>query len=1011
MGTRLDFRILGPLTVAAAGHTVPVGGSRQRTILGRLLLTPNRIVSVDSLINAVWEDAPPATARTQVAICVAALRKTFKAEGCDDDIVTTAHPGYLLDLDGHDSDLATFHTQVALAQQTVARHQYQEAADIYARSLALWRGRVLHGVVGLTIEQEVEQLEELRRGVYDEYVDLSLRLGRHQELLPQLMATVRDHPLRERTRYSLMMAQYRAGRRTEAMDTYREGRRHTVEELGLEPCAELKGLHDRILLEDPTLGSHGPAAAAAEPDRTVPAPEPVPTPTPTPAAAPGSVPTSTPLQVVPSELPPNVSGFTGRAGAHQALDALLSERSEHQALALGLITGVAGVGKTALAVNWSHKATEYFLDGRLFADLGGHDQERAPTPPADILSRFLRVLGVPSDRIPPDLEERTLLYRSVLANRQLLIVLDNAAAFSQIEPLLPGNGRCCVLVTSRTLRDELIIRFGAVRIQLGPLTEAESQELLHRTVGAERIAAEPEQALLLCELCDRLPLALRIATARLASRPHWKVRHLVARLADEQRRLDELSLGESQVRAGFALSYRCLSPDAARLFRRLALLAAPDFAAWTAAAVLDVSTIVAERLVEQLVDSHLMEVASVEATGQQRYKFQNLLHLYARECAVAEEAPEEQLQARFRWFRSLLHVAETAHRREYGGDFSIIHSSEPRRPLEPAVLDELVEQPLEWLESERLSLIAAVEQCAGLGLDELAWDLTACLLVLCETRNYVEAWQSCCETALAVTRAAGNRRGQALMLAELGALQLRWMRPNEAAEYLLPALELFTEAEEEHGRGLTLRWLGIGDRLRGDLDTAATRMEEARSLLQKVGDASSEAHCLNNLAQIDLDRGCPQLAVNHALASVEIAERIGETRGAAQALLRLGHAYMAQGQLDLAEQTCRRVVQIVEEKGDGLGTLHALLGLGEVQFKAGLLDAAELTLRQAGELSRQIDEPLVRGRIELMTSKLHRRLGRPDASRRHLDAAVVFFDKAGSDIWLTRAVQEANCTT
>ncbi|WP_232247541.1 AfsR/SARP family transcriptional regulator [Kitasatospora azatica] len=963
MNGGLEFGVLGPLSVATGGRRITVGGARQRTILALLVLAAGRIVSVDTMVEAVWQGEPPATARTQVAICIAALRKTFKAEGFGEELICTAHPGYQLDPTGHRVDLLSCTELVREAEALVERGQPARAADSYEQALRLWRGPALGGVTGRRVEEEAERLEEWRLVLYDETIALQLALGNHQELIGQLASLVREHPLRERTRHSLMLAQYRAGRRAEALETFRDGRQILIEELGIEPGPALHELHEAILRDEPALT----LAVAAVPEE-------LPEPTPLPPAE---------LRVTPSDLPPNIPAFTGRTEEIARLDTLLGERRDDQPPAIGFITGVAGVGKTGLAVHWAHRAARQFPDGRLFVDLCGHDEANEPTAAAEVLSRFLRSLGVPAEQIPPGLEERVSLYRSMLADRRLLVVLDNVRSVAQIRPLLPSNGQCCVVVTSRDPMEQLMLRYGAVRVQLSVLPAAQAVELLARIVPAERIAADPEQSVRLAELCDHLPLALRIAAARLASKPHWTVRHLVGRLADERRRLDELSQGESQVRAGFALSYRYLGLDAARLYRRLALLPVPDFTVWVGAAVLDCDQFEAERLVEHLVDVQLLEVVGADATGQLRYRFQNLLRLFARERALQEEPPQELAAAQDRAFRGWLTVAELAHDREFGGRFGILHGSTPRYPVDAALVEELISTPLDWYEAERLCLVAVIDQAARLGQDELAWDLTGSTLVLFDIRNYFEDWELCCQRALAATRAAGNLRGAAHMLTEIAAGRVRSGSLEEAVGYLDSALETFARIDDEHGRAMALGHMAVADRLQGRPAQAALRLREAAEIYHRVGDAGSEAHVLGQLAHSALELGEVAEAVRLGGQAVQVARATGESRMTAQAVYRLGRAYATQGDLDRAVAAFLDAEQIVRAKGDLLGIAYTLLGLGEARAARGETGPARENLTEALELAQRMAVDHVRGLILLALGQLHRDIGEPALARRY----------------------------
>ena len=1048
MGEQLRFEVLGPLVVTAGGSGIPLGGARQRTILALLALTPGRVVPVDTMVDSVWNSSPPTTARTQVAICVAALRKSFKVAGVTGDVIVTAHPGYRLATGGHWFDAVEFTALVAQAQQHAAAGGAGAAAQCYGQALGLWRGPAFAGVGGQLVEDEAARLEEFRLNTYDDCTVVQLGLGRHQELIPGLAAVVREQPLRERTRYHLMLAQYRSGRRADAMETYREARARFIEELGIEPGPDLKELHDAVLRDDPslaptptpapgtgtgagagvaggpggagadTVGAAGTAGAAGVGGVAGPAgvggvggavgapgagvgggvdaaPAPGPAAGPVPAAV---------VVGVPCELPPDVPAFTGRSLELAALEGLLADGELDRATAVGLVTGAAGIGKSGLVMRWAFRAADRFPDGQLFADLRGHDEHHEPVPAQDVLSRFLRSLGVPGEQIPEDLEQRTGLYRSLLAERRVLIVLDNARTYAQVRPLLPGSGRSVVLVTSRDQMEDLVTWPPQARVHLGPLERGQAVDLLTAIVGERRITAAPADAADLVELCDRLPLALRIAAARLASKPHWTVRYLAGRLSDERRRLDELSQGESQVRASLQLSYRYLPEQAAALLRRLGLLDVPDFTAWVGAALLDRAQLEAERLIEDLVDAQFLEVVSVDATGQLRYRLHNLVRLYARERAQAEESQEERLAACTRFLRTFVTIAEEADRREDAGGGTGIHGSAQRRAVEPGLLEELLEVPLGWYEAERLALVASVRQAARLGLAEAAWDLTVCASIFFGIRSYTEDWRQCCQEALAAARAAGDVRGQGAMLYGLGALELVHSRVQTAVGFFEQALDCYAQAGEDHGRAMTLRSLGQGDRMRGDLDVAMVRFAEALPIFRRVGDRYCEAHTLSNMAEAELDAGRPQEAMGFAVQAVRLEEGRGaDTRNLAQALYRLGRVHGALGQLGAAEESFLRAVRIVKEKADMVGLAHTLLGLGETRLGKGDTEQAHATLTDALEIAEESGSPMVAGRINLVLGEVSRRQGRTEAARAYIRTAGERFGAVGALSWERRA--------
>ncbi|MFC0438199.1 AfsR/SARP family transcriptional regulator [Kutzneria buriramensis] len=685
MSVQLDFRLLGTLEVHVDGGRVAVNGPRQRTVLAMLLLSPDRVVSVDGLVEAVWNGSPPATGRTQVAICVAALRKTFKAAGCADDVIVTMSPGYMLVSQGHRIDHTEFDERVAAAHLAAEQGNLAEAADIHAAALELWRGPALAGVAGYLVETEAARLEEQRLAAYEAQTALRLELGQHRVLISELAAVVREHPLREQARAQLMLAQYRAGRRAEALETFRGGRQSSIEEIGIEPGPELRDLHAAILRDDPTLSPIRPAV-------------------------------TTTAMVAPAQLPPAPPAFTGRAAELSALDALLTE---HPTAAV--VTGPAGVGKTGLALHWAHRVADQFCDGQLHVDLRGYD-DSGPADSGAVLGSLLRALGVQNEQIPADPTERATLYRSLIDGRRVLIVLDNARSFAQVKPLLPGSDRCRVVVTSRNPLGELVGGHGAAAVRLGVFDKDEAAAMLNTVVGTDRVSDDPTGVARLAELCDRLPLALQIAATRLAARPHWSVRRLVTRLEDGSRRLDELDGDGQGPRAGMEASYQALPPQAQRLYRRLGLVTSQDFAAWVGAALLDVGLDEADELIEQLVEAKLLEVAGT------RYRFRDLVRLHAREHALAEESPQQRDSATERALSGWLTLAVEAHWRD-GGRTPYTSRTRPAWRLAKKHVDALLFDPRDWLDQEHAGLRAAMAQASRLRMEELARGLTAMAVV------------------------------------------------------------------------------------------------------------------------------------------------------------------------------------------------------------------------------------------------------------------------------------------
>lgn len=587
------FRILGPLGVRRAGRNLVIGARRQRAVLAMLLLSAGRMVSLDCLIEAVWPDGPPATGRTQVAICVTALRKLFRDTGCD-DVIVTGPRGYLLPSGPHRIDAVEFADRVAAARSAVRQGRSAAAIRRFTEALSLWRGPALPGMPGGPIQAEVHRLEQERLAVHEELAAVRLAVGEHDTVAGELVALVREHPARQTARAHLMLAQYRSGRVQEALATFADGQRIALDG-GQELGPALLDLHEAIRNDTQ------PRAVIVDP--------------------------------VPAQVPADVPSFTGRARELSVLDTLVDERAALPAV--GLITGGPGVGKTGLAVHWAHRVATRFPHGTLFADLHGHDGS-APVDTGAVLEGFLRALGMPGHRIPADVADRAALYRSALHRKRVLVVLDGARSFAQLAPLIPGSAGCCVLVTSRAQLGDLIDRHGATRLRLDRLDTAEATELIDRMVSDARVASEPGVTARLAELCDRLPLALRIAAARLVAKPHWTLTHLVTRLADPTRRLDELSAGEQDVRARILASYRELPATAAALFRRLASIGPDGFGLRFAASVAGTSRQDAEASLETLVDAHVVDVVGRDRTGDVRYRLSMLPYLFARERADAE---------------------------------------------------------------------------------------------------------------------------------------------------------------------------------------------------------------------------------------------------------------------------------------------------------------------------------------------------------------------------------------
>ncbi len=605
-GTELEIRILGPPAVLAGGRPLRLGKSKQRTLLAVLALHANRTLAADDLIDALWDGAPPATALAQLQAQVSALRSVLAGGSAIRPLVTQP-PGYMLRVEPHGLDLAVFERTCDTARHALADGRAAEAAQLFGAALALWRGPALGALEARYVRADIARLEELRMAAIEGRVEAQLASGGHADVVAELVALVGAHPLRERLRGLLMVALYRAGRQAQALAVFREGRRLLVGELGLEPGVELRAIEQAILSADPALAA----------------------------------PARRPVARRPSQLPADIADFTAREAEVRSIrDALAAPERGAGAVSIAAITGQAGVGKTALAVHVGHELRAAFPDGQLYANLRGADD--APLDPSALLARFLRALGIDDASVPASPDERADLYRSQLDSRRVLVVLDDVADESQIGPLLPGSAGCSVLVTSRT---RLVGLEGAHVVELDVLSPEHAVELLCRQAGRRRVESEPGSAEAIVRACGCLPLAIRVAGARLAARAHWPLARLAGRLADRRRRLDELTIGHLQVRASFARSYDRLDEPHRRVFRGLSLLTSSVFTARSAAAWLNVPLGRAEEAIETLVDAHLLTVAGPLAGpiagDATRYRFHGLVRDFARERAVAEGGDRE----------------------------------------------------------------------------------------------------------------------------------------------------------------------------------------------------------------------------------------------------------------------------------------------------------------------------------------------------------------------------------
>ncbi|MCG5213143.1 AfsR/SARP family transcriptional regulator [Streptosporangium sp. KLBMP 9127] len=965
----MEFRILGPLAVENRGAQIPLGGRRQRIVLATLLLEANRVVPITTLMRAVWGENVPQTAHNQIQICVVQLRRALLDTEQPNRTLVTHSSGYMLRVGPDELDSLRFDDLRASAADAARAGDPVRAVQDLRAALALWQGAALQDVDSGFVRANAPHLDEHRLLAQEQCIELELSLGRHQRLIGELLPLIDEYPLRERLRGFLMLALYRAGRQAEALAAYRDFRSMLAETTGLEPDDELRKLERAVLNQDSGLKELE-----------------------TPGRASLSVPAGPAFQA-PRQLPPVVSAINGRDAELARIPAILDRPLGSSLLPLAVITGRSGVGKTELAVHAAHAMSETYGDGHLYIDLRG--DEGTGLDPGSVLSRFLRALGVDGSAVPPSLDERATLFRSIVADRAVLVVLDNAGSSEQIRPLLPGGGPCAVLITSR--RRPAGIPESSV-IRLDALAPDAALELLAQEVGPERVARETVAARELVAQCGGLPLAMRVAGARLAARLNLEIETVAARLGDARLMLDELSYADLEVRTSLEVGYRGLSGEARELLRGIGLLTISEIPLWSAAAILDRDLRCAAEIVEQLLDAHFLEIRD------QRYVCHNLIRAFARERVLAEDSEEWRTAMLTRVVGAALFLTEEAHNRLYGGAFGILHGEGARWPIDAPVVDGLLgDDSLEWLDSERATLLAAVSLAADHGLDELCWDLAVTASTLFEARNYADEWRSSHVRALAAIRTAGNRRGEAALLRRLGVMHCIQNLYSECRDLVGRAAEIFDELGDRHGYALTLCSLANQDRISGDVRRSLVRYEAAIEDLRAVGDRAAEADALRDLAQLHLERG--DLPGAHACVrrSLAICDEIGTGLMRAMTLHRLGQVAFAGKEYAAATGAFSDALDLLAKTEDRIGQLHVLTGLAECFVATGDARAAAY-LGRALIMARELRQPHAEGRVLSIVGGVQAAAGQPDEARRSVRQALAIFERLGSDWWRKRAL-------
>jgi DNA-binding SARP family transcriptional activator/tetratricopeptide (TPR) repeat protein len=907
------FQLLGPVQGRVGDRPISLGARKQRFVFTVLALEINTLVPVSRLVDLIWPDTPPASARGMIHTYVSGLRAILAEHQADRRRIAlvSGSAGYELRCDPTLVDAHRFRELVAHAGTEC---DWERRVVLLEEALGLWHGPALAGVAPEPVRVRLcRHLDEARLAATEERAEALLRLGRLSGLVDELMVLVEHHPHRQRLTGQLMLALHQGGRTAEALGVYDRARRELADELGLDPGDDLKRLHQAILRGE---------------------------------SEPGTVESALPAQAAllrPAQLPADLAIFTGRTAELNHLLALWPAGSAAgpATVVVSAIEGMAGIGKTTLAVHAAHRLVPRFPDGQIFVDLHGFTPGAAPVPPSEALDRMLRALGVPGPTIPPGLDDRAAMFRTALADKRVLILLDNAADEPQVDPLLPGAPGCLVLVTSR---QRLTGLDNAHPVSLDVLSTDDALTLFARASGADEgtdVLGE------IVELCGRLPLAIRIAAVRMRARPHWTAAHLAEKLRDHQHRLAELDTGQRSVIAALDLSYRNLSTSQQRLYRLLGLHPGPDIDTHAAAALTSSTPRQAGRLLDSLVDSHLL----AEPTPG-RYRLHDLIRAHAAGVADTDESEPNRRAALTRMFDHYLRVAAAAMDTLYPAE-------QLRRPRvdAPIVTASSVSDPARagaWLDAERPNLLATAAHASDHGWPAYANQLSQIVERHLQVRAYGGDAFALHTHALNACLRANDWTGQANALRGLGMVYLRWGQYDLALDRHERAVDLHSATGDRMGQARDHYGLGMARMQLGDLEQALGHHLQALDLYREIGDRYGEADVILGSGIVNAQLGRWERALDHFQQALDLYHQTGARAGVAHALANIGRIYGRSGQDDQAIENYQQALTLYRQIGDRVGEARTLGNLGAAYQRVGQYDQALDHHQQALTLEREI---------------------------------------------------------
>ncbi len=958
MGTGVEFRLLGPVEVSYDGRVLPEGSARERLVLANLLLNAGRTTATQSLVGQLWRE-PPRSAKAQLHNLVSGLRRRLRS--VDDSLIETRPTGYALRLDSHRLDLLEFRRLAEQGRTAAQSGDHVVAAGLLGEALSLWRGAALADLPDELAGELREALHQERLGASEAKLDALLALGEHQQALRDVEPLLGGHPYREGLYRRRMLALAATGRRADALEVYRSAYRRFTDDLGVEPGAELRDLEQRILR-----GS--PVAALGE------------------------------TRLVPRQLPP-ATPLTGR---DELLKQVADQLGDGEVV---LLVGPGGVGKSAIAAAAGHRLTAGFPDGQLYADLrGSHAQ---PADPYEIVGGLLRALGMAGDAVPADREERVAAYRARMAYQRILVVLDDAADAAQLAPLLPRSDRCATVVTSR----RHLATVAGVRLPVPALPYQEATRLLADLAGRQRVDAESDAAAEIVALCGALPLAVCVAAARLAVRPQWSLAEFARRLAVERGRLDELSVGDLDVRASIGLSYQALPEPAQRLFRRIGLLGTPHWPAWVA------EVLSGGGALEELVDVHLVEALGEDAVGQARYRMHDLIAEYAAERARPATAAGRTARVEGGWVEdasavlapvlegwlALASVADerAGHGRRHGRDVPA--------PAPPVAAGRVAEDsPREWFDVERTHLLAAVDRACQLGLPDIAGRLALRLSGYLMLRAYDVDRERIMRTAADCVRGTDH---DALLVRLLGALYEACAQRAEldkladiGAEELAAARRL----GEPKGHLRALYHAAFSAKVTGRF-TEATALAREGEALSADADDTWLASFLLIRGDIHVDLGEPAAGVDLLREAGTYEDESQRSRQRVLYLLSWSTALTEAGQYATAESALAEALGITAEIGDELGTAHVACALTLLDLARGRPSDAEQHLGAALQVVERIGHRTGIALVTRTRGQLDHARGAPGEAIPAYRRSLRIWREIGSPIEVARGLARLEC--